>query len=47
MKNWIKEVYEEHEDEIKNIAVFGGLGVTLTALTTLAHFGIKKILGVR
>lgn len=46
MKNWIKDVYEEHEDEIKTTAVFGGIGVVLTALTTLAHFGIKKILRV-
>lgn len=46
MKNWIKEVYEDHEDEIKTYTVMGGIGVVLTALTTLAHFGIKKILRV-
>lgn len=44
MKNWFKDVYEEYEDYIKAYAVFGGLGVILTALSTLAHFGIKKAL---
>ena len=44
MKNWFKDVYEEYEDYIKAYAVFGGLGVVLTALTALAHFGVKKAL---
>ena len=47
MKNKIKELYKEYKGQIDACLVFGGISVGFTALTTLAHFGIKKLLNVR